>query len=134
MIHETVAVLVDPEKPFSDDWGPQHFTMAQRHHMIAVVKGRGMLAGCLTTINWPLIRCDYCQAIAPIDSLSTPQDDCVCEPDERMRVFCDFGCAQEYQRTMREFMDSQPDSASYIGEYMLQNTVEMIGMNTQTAP
>jgi len=128
-LHEFCQLLLDPQELFVPEFGPDSRTSDQKAALIINLRGRQMLAGCIVSINWPLIRCDICEALAPIDRCWTPQEDCMCDSNERLRTFCDFGCAQKYQGFMHDFMSKQSDPNIYTQEYVLQNSVQMVEMN-----
>ncbi|MCG8345884.1 MAG: HNH endonuclease [Chlorobiales bacterium] len=126
--NDQFRLLIDPNYLFDPHWGPDSRSIEEKDALIVNLKKRHMLAGSIATINWPLIRCDICESFAPADNCCTPQDDCICDNDEQIRIYCDFGCATRYQSLMREFMNKQPNGDSYIGEYMLQNSAQILEM------
>jgi len=126
--HDQFRLMIDPNDLFDRYWGPDSRSSEKREALIVNLEKRHMLAGCIATINWPLIRCDFCESLAPVDNCLTPQEDCMCESDEKIRVYCNFGCATRYQSLMRVFMNEQPNGDIYIQEYMLQNSVEILEM------
>lgn len=126
--HGQMRLLIDPNDLFDPHWGPDSRSEEDKAMLIVNLNKRQMLAGCIATINWPLIRCDLCECLASADNCFTPQEDCMCQSDEQIRVYCNFGCATHYQTLMREFMNEQPNGDIYIQEYMLQNSVEILEM------
>lgn len=122
-------ILIDQNNLFDLKWGPVSHSPEERSALIVNLEKRKMLAGCIANINWPLVRCDFCECIVPVDNCCTPQEDCIFCSDEKVGLYCEFGCADHYQSLMRDFMEQQPDKGiDYSQEYMLQNTVQILEM------
>jgi hypothetical protein len=127
-LHTVSTIVIDLQNPFDEKWGPLNRADEQKEQIIIALEKRGMLAGFLDKDNWPLIRCDFCEHLVSVDRGTSPQDDCMCDDDERIRVYCYYGCAQKYQRMMREIMaKSKKPDWFYTGDYYLQNTIQILG-------
>jgi len=130
VMHEICNLLIDPDDLFDREYGPHLRTEEQRAALTIDLRERGMLAGIISNVAWPMVRCERCECLVSVDGSVTIQDNCVCSPGERLAVFCVFGCAQAYQDAMRPLLDKD---ATLTGEYMLQNTVQIVEMINDSA-
>lgn len=121
--HKVFDLLLDPLELFNPEYGPDTRTDEQRDALALDLEGRGMLAGIISTVRWPLVRCEFCESIVSVDRSWTPQDNCLFSPGDRLDVYCEFGCAKHYQDMMRPIF---AEDATRIGEYLLQNTVQIV--------
>lgn len=108
MLHKVVNILIDFEEVFDSRWGPSTRDDAQRAALLVNLQSRDMLAGVLSTITWPLVRCELCESLVSIDRSWTIQENCFAEHDERLDVYCEFGCTRKYQDYMRPLLKENP--------------------------
>jgi hypothetical protein len=127
--HLDVVLNLSIENTFDPEFGPANFTAGERSEIVRAVARRGMLSGVIRNQRWPLISCDICEAIVPIDLCGTPQEECMSYCDARLEAFCAFGCGKAHQKAVRDLMKRNPSSHAYDQYYYLQNTVEMVTMN-----
>ena len=127
--HQWVVLHLDPRAPFDEKYGPEQYDATSRQNLTKALAKRGMLTGVIRNHSWPLVTCDACGAVIPVDNGWTPQENCASEPDERIEVFCAFGCVEWYQRTLRELEEERKKQGPFEldpGEYFVQNLVEIV--------
>jgi hypothetical protein len=95
--HLSVVLNLDRNCAFDPDWGPSNYSRQDRAEIVQATSERGMLRGIIRNQHWPLIGCDICRALVPIDNCWTPQEECVAYADEPIETFCGFGCSEMHR-------------------------------------
>lgn len=131
-----IVLHLDPRAPFDEEFGPHQYTAGFRKRLTEALAERGMLAGVVRNHSWPLVMCDLCGAVVPVDNAWTPQINCMSDPDEKIDAFCGFGCSQWYQRILRRLEEEAQRSGTIRPpwefvvdpqDYFIQNVVEIVG-------
>jgi hypothetical protein len=122
-----IVMALFQDSPFNSDWGPNNFELQERIAITQSVAKRGMLAGVLRNLHWPLVSCDICKTITSVDNCVTPQEECMSESAvDRFEAFCVWGCSQAHRETVSKWIAKESDGIAWEGYQYLQNTVQMI--------
>lgn len=103
-------------------WGPDHHPPDESAAVIDSLRKRKMVAGYVSNLKWPLVRCDICDRCGPPEFFSTPQEswmDCAFHP---VAAYCIYGCGARHQAVLQ---DAHPNDY-YVFDYFLQLLVDLL--------
>ena len=116
---DPVEILVD----YASD--PARLPDELRRLAVEYCRRRGILAGVVANVGWPLVRCCLCKSLVTIDEAGITQEDCMTEDEENVAPYCNWGCACAHQNYMREVYGDAA-TGDWSTEYYIQPLIEQI--------
>jgi len=122
---EPVRILVE----FDPRTTPARHSQELRRFAVDYCTRRGILAGFIDNIGWPLVRCCLCRRLVSADQATITQEDCMADDctdpslvdddcdgfftGEPPLPYCTYGCARAHQAWMREEYGDDATSTDY---------------------
>ena len=132
-ITEPVSAIVQ----FDSKLTPARFPRDLGRLAVEYCRRRGILAGIIENIGWPLVRCCLCRRLVSMEQTRITQEDCM-QDDEGLDFtvsddgyftgeppwpYCNYGCSRAHQKWMVEEYGDDARSL-YSEEYYLQSLFE----------
>jgi hypothetical protein len=131
-----VHILVE----FNPRTTPARHPAEVRRAAVEYCRRRGILAGLIDTIGWPLVRCCLCHRLVSADQARISQEDCMVDDHNDPAIvendcdgyfsgdtplpYCNYGCARAHQAWMqKEYGDDA--TGTYSTDYYLQPLIDV---------
>jgi len=124
--------LVEPLKilvEFDPRTTPARYSQELRSLAVDYCVRRGILAGLIDNIGWPLVRCCLCRRLVSADQAAITQEDCMADDrndpssidddcdgffsGDPPSPYCNYGCGRAHQAWLREEYGENATSADY---------------------